>query len=242
MRAPGDGGFVGSADAITFQKLKLRRSTFRRPFVRRASRSLTQIRDTSNEGTMSGVTTVVLADLASLASEIEEYATAYLDWLEAEDPEALLMDIVRVDLGSQGAAVLVAPTHPLRLLWLLQEQQIARHWVDEACTSDSRHRATSWRPGARVLAPNGIPSLVVLGASEAYVDAGPLPGGWGLYLPLRARDSRALLALAPFTAWNGTDACGRSRHSSEAPRRQVRVAAPSASVHAGADHQRRQSR
>jgi hypothetical protein len=192
LRAPSDGG--SRRFALTDHLPEAEAQDLNVPEAVRAAREsvLTQIRDMSNEG--DGVTTVLLADLASLALDIEAYAAAYLDWLEAEDSEALLMDIVKVDLGSQGAAVLVAPTHPLRLLWLLQEQQIARAWVDEAAlrTPPPSDVVETWRSA---LAPTGIPSLVVLGASEAYVDAGPLPGGWGLYLPLRARDSRALLAL-----------------------------------------------
>jgi hypothetical protein len=45
------------------------------------------------------------------------------------------------------------------------------------------------------LSVQNLPALLVLGDSEAYLDAGPLRGGWSAYLPPRLRDSRAVLAV-----------------------------------------------
>ena len=136
---------------------------------------------------------VCLVDLSKASDQIERYAHAYLDWLVNRDAQALLVDVIRVDLGHAGRVALVAPTHPLRLLWMLQHQAVARDWV--------RRLAGAALP---VMDPIqlfrdsfngfGLPPLAVLGASEGYVDAGVLPGGWGLYVPPRLRDSRTMLA------------------------------------------------
>src|SRR5439155_6192707 len=99
---------------------------------------------------------------------------------EVGDPAALSLDVVRVEIRQFGTAVLVAPTHPLRLLWLLQEQQLARSWADEALSREDEQRGIieTWRSS---LSLQGLPPLAVLSPQEGYHDAGPLLGGWGVY-------------------------------------------------------------
>jgi DNA helicase HerA-like ATPase len=137
---------------------------------------------------------VALTDLISIHAAIEAYAQAYLQWLGSDDPEALKIDVARVELPGIPEVLAMAPTHPLRLLWSLQEQQLAHRWLEDALGREqvSGDLVDTWRTS---FAPTGIPPLLVTNATDAFVDAGPIPGGWGLYLPLRARDSRALLAL-----------------------------------------------
>jgi len=137
---------------------------------------------------------VALVDLLALAPSIEAYAAAYLQWLETGDPEALHLDVVRATIPEHGPAALVAPTHPLRLLWLLQEQQLGRGWLAEARArgETASELLATWRDA---LALQNVPALLVLSPTESYLDAGPLRGGWGAYLPPRLRDSRAVLAL-----------------------------------------------
>ncbi len=137
---------------------------------------------------------IAMVDLVRFAPLIDAYAAAYLQWLESDDPNALHLDVVRAEIPEHGSAALVAPTHPLRMLWLLQEQQLGRSWLVAA-----RERGdaagdllATWRDA---LAAQGIPVLLVLSPTEAFMDAGPLRGGWGAYLPPRLRDSRAVLAL-----------------------------------------------
>jgi len=137
---------------------------------------------------------VSLADLIAAAPLIERYAAVYADWLESGDPAALELDVVLADVEGAGRATLVAPTHPLRLLWLLQRQQLARAWSETpAARPGSRaDLLTTWRSA---LPTAGLPSLVVLPDGDGFVEAGDLPGGWGIHLPPRLADSRAALAL-----------------------------------------------
>lgn len=136
---------------------------------------------------------VSLIDLCSMADLIEEYATRYQEWLDVAESEALLVDTVETFLPDYGEAVLVSPTHPLRLLWMLQEQELGRAWSSIAAERAEAAPETleSWRSA---LAPELLPSLLILDQQRAFLDAGALPGGWGVYLPSRVRDSRALLA------------------------------------------------
>jgi len=134
-----------------------------------------------------------LVDLLLLTSQIEDYAARYREWLDGDDPAALRSDVVLCHLPDHGPVALVAPTHPLRLLWLLQEQQLARAWAREAAARPNPPRSLVdvWRDN---LSMQNLPALLVLGDSEYYLDAGPLRGGWNAYLPPRLRDSRAVLA------------------------------------------------
>jgi DNA phosphorothioation-dependent restriction protein DptH len=139
---------------------------------------------------------VALIDLTSLSSEIESYAQAYQSWLNSGDVQALRLDVVLAEIPEHGSVALIAPTHPLKLLWSLQKQLLTRTWTHEAW---QRHEpiANLLERMQMHLTPQGLPPLVVLGptSEENYVNAGPLPGGWEVYLPPRLRDSRALLAI-----------------------------------------------
>jgi DNA phosphorothioation-dependent restriction protein DptH len=141
-----------------------------------------------------GVPVVALADLCSLDSLIEEYARSYEAWLATGDPSSLLVDLTLVDVPDHGRAALLSPTHPLRLLWFLQEQELGRAWSHQAAERNDAppEILDEWRTR---LAPELLPAVVVTDCENGYLDAGGLPGGWGAYLPSRLRDSRSLLSL-----------------------------------------------
>lgn len=138
---------------------------------------------------------VALADLCGMAALVERYASAYADWLDSGDPASLLLDVVLADVEGACQAALVAPTHPLRLLWLLQRQQLARAWSDIAATrrgAAGRDLVQTWRSA---IPASGLPSLLVMPDGDGFVEAADLPGGWCAYLPPRLPDSRAALAI-----------------------------------------------
>ena len=117
---------------------------------------------------------VALTDLCSLSTVIEDYAAEYRRWATA-DPRAVMLDVVTATIPEVGAFALVAPTHPIRLLWLLQEQELERAWTIAAAgrTSTAGDLVGTWR---RALSPSGIPPVIVASPTEYYVEAGPLPG------------------------------------------------------------------
>ncbi len=137
---------------------------------------------------------VALVDLCASAPAIERYAAAYRAWLESNESVALRLDVVLASLPDYGACALVSPTHPLRLLWLLQEQQTARAWVAESWARGERRRdlIDVWR---QTFSPQELPPILTLSAEEGYLDAGPLAGGWAAYLPPWLADQRAVLAV-----------------------------------------------
>jgi DNA phosphorothioation-dependent restriction protein DptH len=141
-----------------------------------------------------GSAVVALADLCGIADAIEAYAAEYRAWVDSGDMAAVSLDIVRANVPNVGTFALLAPTHPLRLLWLLQEQELERAWTALAAGRSSvpGDLVGTWR---RALSATGLPPLAVLAADEYYVDAGPLPGGWGAYVSPRQTDSRSAAAI-----------------------------------------------
>lgn len=159
-----------------------------------------------NNPTEGGTPLVCMANLVALAPHIERYAEAYRAWLATGDEAALLIDITEITVPELGTCALVSPTHPLRILWLLQRQELAKHWIEvERDQGLDDNAPETWR---KSLSPQGIPALLTFGAG--FLDAGPLLGGWEAYLPLQRRDSRALLA-----ALRSGLGCGAA-HASEA--------------------------
>jgi len=164
-------------------------------------------------------------DLTRYEDLILAYASAYSDWLaqvqadftlavreeggrRRTDPIFLDLDIVEVLLPN-GSPVpdrvyLLAPTHPLRLLWHLQRARMARAWVKAAMDAGQASElltAPVRRYLRQGLVPLNLPPVIRTahegypeGVSHFYVEQGPLSLFWSLYVREDARDSRALRA------------------------------------------------
>jgi hypothetical protein len=140
-----------------------------------------------------GAPVVAVCDLAGMADAVADYLHAYTTWLQ-EDPSALELDLVTAHLPDVGTVVLVPPTHPLRLMWLVQEHRLARAWatIAEERGEVPRDLLSTWR---RALVPTDLPGLLVSRARHHFTDAGPLPGGWSAYLAANVRDTRSALSI-----------------------------------------------
>ncbi|MFJ2578454.1 hypothetical protein [Kitasatospora aureofaciens] len=155
-------------------------------------------------------------DPRNLRLAVETYAEAYLravtncvrvlDQPNIVDTERwrdtlhclLRTDTVAVHLhdidGSRRTVVLVAPTHPLRMLWWIGQAALADHWLEvlrEAPGSVVKARLDSLE---QRLAPLGYPLAVPLGSGELAFTSGPLTDYWQVCLPSEADDPREVLA------------------------------------------------
>jgi DNA phosphorothioation-dependent restriction protein DptH len=169
-------------------------------------------------------------DLSDFADQILAYAQAYADWLaqaqadfagqairdedgrKRTDPLFLDLDTVEILLPGDGPApdrlYLLAPTHPLRLLWHLQRANLVNAWLRLALGSTEGAGRASQALNANVrvylrrgLAPVNLPPALRAshnghpeGVSHFYVEHGPLTPFWGLYLREDVKDSRTLEA------------------------------------------------
>jgi len=143
---------------------------------------------------------VETADLVDLEHEILAYAEAFVSLgrsLRRNEAHVRAYSVLsqvdviearwRKSARDPGRAVLLSPTHPLRLVWLLQHALMLHGAVDD-------HRAQvkkvpSWKRFfeqlRNELVPMNLPMVVFDQRSRGYVERGPLTNHWSLYLPDR---------------------------------------------------------
>ncbi|MFD7131368.1 hypothetical protein [Streptomyces sp. NPDC059894] len=164
----------------------------------------------------SDVLVVEGADPRSLRPAVEAYAEAYLTALttclraldrpgtrDTDRRRARLHSLLRTDTltvhlhdtdGSRRTVVLVAPTHPLRMLWWSGQAALADHWLEQL--HDAPAGVVKARLGSleRELAPLGYPLAVPLDSGELAFASSPLTDYWQVCLPSEADDPREALA------------------------------------------------
>ena len=166
-------------------------------------------------------------DLTVYEELILIYAATYKEWLRAacadfdqavvttddngrRRTEAVLLDIdtVQIEIPNDtmlnDRVYLVAPTHPLRLLWHLQRGLLAKTWLEQAVQMDQPKAALppSLRDFLRRgLSPMNLPPFLrpthesfPIGVSRFYIEQGSLTPFWSLYMPADIEDRRALFA------------------------------------------------
>lgn len=165
-------------------------------------------------------------DLLAYEELIVAYADAYQEWLDQvqadfetlaireeegrrrTDPLFLDLDIVEVIMpasdGPHAKVYLLAPTHPLRLLWHLQQARLARTWLTAAVESGHPQQLLTRSVRAYLQHPHPPANLppFIRAAHEHYphapthfyVEQGALTPFWSLYMREDVRDRRVLRA------------------------------------------------
>jgi len=184
--------------------IEARRAAFRAILDQPASRS--EKREDSEVASLR-VGTVETSDLLSIAGEIERYAAAFIaladavlgDAEDARSAASARRALARLDAvearwrrsGSDpGRAILLSPTHPLRLLWHLQLARIGDRTLDVwRNRSESAANAASWRALIdrirREIVPLNQPAILFDSRGRGYVENAPLTSHWPLFLPDR---------------------------------------------------------
>lgn len=131
-----------------------------------------------------------------LSSRARAYAKAYRELLtEAGSPElrfaALTIDTLHLKIKQTRGmeeAVLVLPTHPLRILWYAAYTDLFRYWEKEILKTDKgRHRLLDLDLIQRV-APINCPAFVAGGAGSIFLFVQNLRFFWGIALPVGVKD------------------------------------------------------
>ena len=141
---------------------------------------------------------VALCDLAPLTRQIDRYLAAWREALESvEDPSALrtLLSVDQVVCGDEpfASAVLVGPTHPLRMAWLSRYHQVLRGWLDDPDASAAEAREL--RSAMSQLAPVNLPHAIVEAEYGELRFLEPIDLYWGIWAPPSAPDVQALAAM-----------------------------------------------
>ncbi|MGP4097186.1 methylation-associated defense system ATP-binding protein MAD8 [Nonomuraea sp. KM90] len=155
------------------------------------------------------------ADFNTLRDLIHAYAMAYWELLRARLQRAeragddelpaylrglnalLQIDTVEADCvspeGIHRLVTIVAPTHPLRLLWLATWAELGRHWLDNAAENDPDALNIAWHTLVG-MTPLGFPIAVPRDGRQLSIAASDLSPFWGVCLPTDTDDPQGLLA------------------------------------------------
>lgn len=158
---------------------------------------------------------VETVDLESYDQLIERYARSYIDLANSaalepsneESNNSSVRGLVHLDMvelrwrrapADPGRAILVAPTHPLRLLWHLRHMTTCRAAV--RAWDDDTAKVPRWNEFLeelrRKLLPLNLPMVVLDRRRRAHVEHTPVTAFWPLYLPDRAESDAQIDAVA----------------------------------------------
>jgi len=155
------------------------------------------------------------ADFRTLRTEIAEYAEAYTALIRdllarAESADATVAQAALADLrrlltldtitllvrdfrGNLREALLVAPTHPLRALWLTTWAELGGHWLEVARQAPQEYVAATRAALLDFLAPVAFPPVLAVSDGRLMTTVDNLHPFWTLYASADERDPRGLL-------------------------------------------------
>jgi hypothetical protein len=155
------------------------------------------------------------ADLRQLRSLIVAYAEAYQALVahllqraeSAVDVDSqhilfqlrhvLALDTIALDIlnhkGERREAALIAPTHPLRALWLATWAEVAEAWLHQAATGAPEHVIPAREALLKTLAPLSFPPVLPRGTGQLFTAVDNVTPFWTLYAPTNEEDPRGLV-------------------------------------------------
>ena len=154
-------------------------------------------------------------DFRKVQSEVTNYASAYLNLvrelgrktdasnpLESQRAFTDLRKILAVDSiflvitdhrGRRRESTLVAPTHPLRALWLAAWAELGQSWLNAAKTAPKEFIGPVREALLRQLAPVAFPPVLPTETGHVLTAVDNLNPFWTLYAPSHEEDARGLV-------------------------------------------------
>ena len=96
-------------------------------------------------------------------------------------------------VGQRDTVLLIAPTHPLRALWLATWSAVGVDWTNRLSAGDKRAVLTVRDSLLASLAPLGLPFAVPRQDGRLMAAADNLTPYWGAYLPSESSDPRGVI-------------------------------------------------
>jgi DNA phosphorothioation-dependent restriction protein DptH len=166
------------------------------PFAARRREIFRAIRGSDGTGLVE-----TLAWTTELTAKVRSYARSYRELLaEARDTEhdtePLLIDTLHlgIETGTQvDEAVVVLPTHPLRLLWYAGYAELLASWEPALLSAGAQRRNLLDLSLLERVAPLNVPAFVPHGR-RVFPFTGNLRFFWGVATPVEAADAGRLAA------------------------------------------------
>jgi Cdc6-like AAA superfamily ATPase len=159
---------------------------------------------------------VEVLDLREFKKEILAYSSAYLSMLKgirekltstttdsginnilSQNGKIQRIDTVHITLGSNDSTdevVLLAPTHPLRMLWILQYQELLYSWGSKLVgLTDDQARAAISLESLKEITSLNIPSALSFANKEFYVNSDNIDLYWSILPKSTTRDIRKVV-------------------------------------------------
>lgn len=206
-----DPGSLGMLEADLTNRRKGEASDFGchspSPAVTREANAFFKVRETlfnAVRDLSEGRGVIEIADLHELRQEVLAYADAYLALVRrlldriryagspsavntalADHADVLRIDTVHLRLGPQDnhiEVVLLAPTHPLRVLWLFQYQTLLREWMRQMEGLDPKKISMLMDEDVLdKLTSLNLPNVLAWSQDRVFVNTDNLGLFWGLY-------------------------------------------------------------
>jgi hypothetical protein len=154
-------------------------------------------------------------DFEQVRDELATYAEAYAELVDAQALQVeraidatrgsaleALACVQQIDcvaarlsdgMGQHDTVLLVAPTHPLRALWLATWSAVGLDWTSRLSAGDKKAVLTVRDSLLASLAPLGFPFAVPRRDGRLMVAADNLTPYWGAYLPSESADPRGVI-------------------------------------------------
>ena len=95
--------------------------------------------------------------------------------------------------GERREAALIAPTHPLRALWLATWAEVAEAWLHQAATGAPEHIMPAREALLKTLVPLSFPPVLPRGTGQLFTAVDNVTPFWTLYAPTSEEDLRGLV-------------------------------------------------
>lgn len=183
-----------------------------------ATASFLAARDEFFAGVRKGAAELIMQGLSFRDSEKEclAYAESYLDLVRSLIRQAeatsgaerqqrlqalrnvLAVDSIHVILtdfrGRHREAVLVSPTHPLRVLWLSSWVTLGKDWIEKLKSGGKDHISHVRSALLNGLAPSAYPVGIPVEDGRIFTPVDNLNAFWALYAPTTEENPRSLIA------------------------------------------------